>query len=224
MPNNNNGKSKNKGAKRGKGKGKSLPMTYQPPSRYFKAIMGYCSTISLTESAAGAGNFYQYRLNSVFDPDYSSTGTTAQGFTAYASMYTNFRVLQVRAVIRAFTGSTGNITVGYFPGGNSTFTSNYQYLQAQPFAQSTLIQGNVGGGHSVKEWNQVIDLPRVFGVSKAQYMNDFDYAHTSVASPAKPVYLNIFMLGHSGTAQTAGFTVRLVFDVLLSKASDAVVD
>jgi len=223
MPNNKRGKSNNRGSgKKGKKGQMTIPQTFQPPQRDFKVFMGYNAQITIQEPSAGTGGIYQFRLNSVYDPDYSSTGSVAQGFTSYTGMYYLFRVMRVRAVVRAYSGTTGNMTVGFVPGGNTTVTSNYGYLAAQPFARSAVLQGNTGGEHSVKEWNQVIDIPKVLGVTKQQYLTDFDYTHAVATNPARSCLMNLFIAGHSASPQAVGFTVRLVYEVLLSQPADIV--
>jgi len=178
----------------------------------------------MVEPAAVTGNIYQFRLNSVYDPDFTSAGAVAQGYTAHALLYGLFRVYRVRVMVRFYGLSTGTSTIGYVPGLNSTLTANFAYMHAQPFAKSALLQGNTGGAASVHTFNQVIDLAKVAGVTPSQYKNDLDFAHSAGSNPARSIYLTLFMNGHtSGAAQTVGFEVRLVYDVELSQPLDTVV-
>lgn len=165
---------------------------------------------------------YQFRLNSLYDPDYTGTGTTAQGFTAYTGMYALFRVLRVRAVVRFYSGTTGQMTVGLIPGLNSTVTSTYSILEGQPFAVSKLLQGNNGNYHSVHEFNVVYDLPKVCGLTPMQYYNDMDFAHSASSNPTKSVYLTCFLNGKSGTQQSVGVSIRMVYEAELSQPLDTV--
>lgn len=197
-------------------------MTFVPPQREFRIYSGYCSSFTLSEATAGTGNVYGYRLNSLYDPDFSSTGTSAMGYSAYSSLYSLFRVTRVRAVIRATSTTTGVTTVGFVPGVNSTVTNNFLWLIGQPYSQSADLSGNVGGEHSSKEWNTVIDLPLVAGVTRQQYLTDMDFAHGTGSNPARSLYLWCFIHGYSGSIQTVAFTVRLIFDVLVSSPLDII--
>jgi len=194
-----------------------VPSTIEPVSRFMLANMGYSYYSSMTEASALTGAIYQFRLNSVYDPDFTSTGSTAQGYAIYYSLYGLFRVMRVRVIVRFFSTSSGNMTVGFIPGLNSTVTSNWSALQGQPFARSAVLQGNTGGAHSIKQFDQTIDLPQVCGITPAQYRIENDYAHGTAANPAKSVFLTLFMNGHSGTVQSTGFEVRLIFQTELSQ-------
>jgi hypothetical protein len=201
-----------------------IPSTFQPPARFARAYFGYGVYATMTEAAAVTGAIYQFRLNSVYDPDFTSAGSTAQGYSAYSSLYSTFRVYRVRAMVRFYGVTSGTTTVGYVPGLNSTVTANYAYLHAQPFAVSSLLQGNTGGAASVHTFNSIIDLPKVCGVTSAQYKNDMDFAHSAGSNPVRPVFLTLFMNGHTtGSAQTVGFEIRLVYDVELSQPLDTIV-
>jgi len=168
------------------------------------------------------GAIHQFRLNSLYDPDYSTTGSVAQGYTAATGLYALFRVVRTRIMVRFYSGTTGNMTIGYVPGMNATVTANFAYFQGQPFARSAVLQGNVGGMHSVKQFDQVLDLAKVAGLSRAQYMTDLDFAHGIGANPAKSLFLTLFLNGHSASVQSVGFEIRLVFDVEMSQPLDTV--
>jgi len=213
--------------KRGKGSAtrmRRLPSSFQPLARNQRAFFGYGVYSTITEPAAVTGGIYQFRLNSVYDPDYTSAGSTAQGYSAYSSLYSLFRVYRVRAIVRFYGLSSGTCTVGYVPGLSSTVSANFAYLHAQPFARSAVLQGNTGGASSVRNFDQQIDLAKVSGVTTSQYKNDLDFAHSSGSNPARSVYLTLFINGHTtGAAQSVGFEIRLIYDVELSQPLDTIV-
>jgi len=183
---------------------------------------GFGAIGTIAELSAGSGAIYQFRLNSLYDPDYSGTGSTAQGYTAYSSLYGLFRVLRTRVIVRFYNGTSGNSTVGLLPSLNTTVSSTIGYLMAQPFAMSKVVQSNAGGYHSVASFDTVVDLARVAGVSNSQFMNDFDFTHTTGSNPAKSIYLTLFLAGHSASIQSVGYELRLVHDVELSQPLDTV--
>lgn len=202
----------------------SVPSTICPRSRFLRVYMGYVHGGTLTEPAASTGAIYQYRLNSVYDPDYSGTGLVAQGYTAYTGLYGLFRVTRARAIVRFYSGTSGNMTVGVVPGLNSTVTSSFGQLQNQPFARSRNLQGNAGGEWSAHEFDYTVDLPLVAGVTRSQFMNDFDFSHGIGANPVRSIYLTLFLSGSSAVVQSVGYTIRLVYDVELSQPLDTVIN
>ncbi len=213
----------NKQKRSRKGKARSMPSTLAVlPAAFRRSYLTYHALGTLTEPAASTGGIYQFRLNSVYDPDFTGVGSTAMGYVALTGLYNMFRVVRVRAIVRLALSTTGQAVVGMLPGLNSTVTSTYRLLEAEPNASSKFIQGNVGGGHSVAEFNVVYSLPKVCGVTRAQYMTDFDFAHTAGSNPSKPVYLTVFIAGNSGAAQTMVFNVRLIYEVEISQPLQSV--
>lgn len=214
-----NSKPRRRGGKRGRG----LPTTLQIlPQAFKRSYLTYHALGTITEPAASTGGIYQFRLNSIYDPDFTGVGTTAAGYAALTSLFSLFRVVRVRAVVRLSLNTTGQAVVGMLPGLNSTLTSNYQKLEMEPFACSKVIQGNVGGAHAVAEFNRVFDLAKVCGITKQQYQTDFDFAHATGANPSKSVYLTVFIAGNSGAAQTMVYNVRLIYEVEVSNPYQAV--
>ncbi len=186
-------------------------------------FMGYHKLGTIVEPGASTGDVYQFRLNSVYDFDYTGSGTTSQGYVAMSTLYSLFRVKAVRLIIRMTLSTTGTAVVGFMSGLSSTVSANYTMLENMPNSYSRLVQGNVGGGHAVAEWDVTIDLAKVAGVTRAQYMTDFDFAHAAGANPAKTVYLTLFLSGNSGAAQTTIYHVRAIQDVECSQPLQTVI-
>lgn len=184
--------------------------------------MTYHALGTITEPAASTGGIYQFRLNSIYDPDYTGVGTTANGYTALSALFSLFRVARVRVVVRLSLSTSGQAVVGMLAGLNSTVTSNYQMLEVEPNAVSKVIQGNTGGARSVAEFNRSFTLPKVCGITKAQFMNDMDFAHPTGSNPAKSIYLTVFIAGNSAAAQTMIYNVRLIYEVEVSNPYQAV--
>ncbi len=225
MPNKKSDRRKGGKKTRGrKGASRSIPSTLLilPPA-FRRVYCSYQSMNSLPEGAAGAGAIYQFRLNSLYDPDFSGVGTTAAGYTALASTYGLFRVLSVRVIVSAAMFTNGIATVGMVPGLNGTVTSTIFLLQMQPHACSRVLQGNTGGSRSVATFDRTYNIPRVCGMTKAQYVNEMDYAHIGGSNPARSVYLALFMAGQSPTAQTVIFTTRIIYEVEVSNPLQTVI-
>ncbi len=224
MPNgkrNGRGRKRKTGPRRGRRAG--IPTTIQiVPPAFRRVFLGYKYLGTMTEPAASTGAIQQFRLNSLYDPDFTNVGTTALGYTALTGVYGLFRVVRCRVVARFVLSTTGTASVGMLPGLNSTVSSTYHFLEAEPNACSKMIQGNVGGGHSLAEFNKVYNMAKVSGITKRQYDTDFDFAHSTGANPAKPVYLTAFIAGNSAAVQTVILNVRLIFEVECSQPLQSV--
>jgi hypothetical protein len=186
-----------------------------------RVFLAYVSGPVLTEAAAATGTYYTYRLNSIYDPDFTGVGTTAIGYSNFSTMYGLYRVRSVRVIARFCLTTTGVATVGLIAGLNSTYGSNLFLWEAQPNTVSKLIQGNVGGARSVAEFDVTYNLPRICGLTPSQYFNETDFTHLVGSNPVKSVYLSAFMRGNSGSAQTVTPVIRLIYEVEMSQPLQA---
>lgn len=198
----------------------AVPTTFIPGPTAQKRVFCYESVFGLTEAAAGAGAFQSFRINSIFDPDYTGVGSSALGYTTYALLFARYRVLRVRVILR-FVNQTavavGGQTVGVIFNASGVFSSNPLTWPAQPYAVSRVLQGNAGGQHSLATIDMTPPLHKIAGVTRQQFMNDQDYSSTFGASPATSLYAHVFTHGKlSSSAESCRFEVRLVFDTELS--------
>jgi len=58
----------------------------------------YCDVVQLAASAGSPG-LYQFRMNSLFDPDYTSTGHQPQWFDQLSAVYSYYRVLKSKITV-----------------------------------------------------------------------------------------------------------------------------
>lgn len=59
----------------------------------------YCAAVSLTPSAGTPTPVYVFRLASLFDPDYTSTGTQPYWFDQLAAVYERYKVLGAKITV-----------------------------------------------------------------------------------------------------------------------------
>jgi hypothetical protein len=198
-----------------------IPSTFQllPPA-FTKAFLAYKFLGNITEPGGVA--IQQFRLNSIYDPDYTGTGTVAMGYSGLTTAYGLFRVVRVRVIARFALSTTGTATVGMLAGLNSTVTANYHLLEAEPNAVSRCIQGNAGGLHSIAEFNKVYDLAQVSGITRSQFQADMDFAHGISANPARPIYLTAYIASNNGSTQTAICNIRVIMEVECSQPLQSV--
>jgi hypothetical protein len=213
-------KQKKQGAKARRSKG--LPSALQlVPTAFSKIYPAYVFGSTLTEPGIGLGNYYSYRMNSIYDPDFSGVGSSAVGYGNLSLMYGLFRVKRVRVMVRAFLTTTGTATVGILPGLNSTYAASIATWQIQPNVQSKMIQGNTGGARAIAEFDVTYDMAKIAGITQKQFDTDMDFTHAVTANPVRSLYLTVFAVGSSGAAQTCVYTIRFVYEVEVSQPSQA---
>lgn len=219
MPNSKKGK-KSKQKVNGGHPGRSFgvpPTARLLPSDFKQMNFAYVGQGVLTEAAAATGTHYTWRLNSLYDPDFTGVGSTVMGWTQISAAYGLFRVLAVRVIVHFYNASAAQSTVGLLPGLNSTYTSDYLRWEAEPNCSSTMIQGNTGGARSMAVFDRTYDLPKIAGLSRKQYMTDMDFTHSTGANPARGLFVSCYMRGMSGTAQSVGYVIRLIYRTEVSQ-------
>lgn len=215
-------KMKKRGVKKQKTNQLTLPFytTSGLPAR--REVLAYHATGLLAEPVAAAGTVYAYRLNSIYDPDYTGVGGSACGYSAKALLYGRYKVMRARVCVRMMGSSGGNCVVGTLVGGNTTISSSPVLWAVEPNSRSKLMQGNTGTPHSYAEFNFTVDIPKVQGITRKQFEIDLDYQSVFGASPAQVCFLHIWLYGQSGAAQSVFYDVRIAYDTEFSQPLQSV--
>ncbi len=211
--------------RQGKGKrGKVSPIplfttTGRPATR---EVLAYHQTGTLTEAAAGAGSYNTFRLNSIYDPDFSGVGSSAVGYSTKALFYGKYKVLRVRFCVRFWGSTGGNALVGVMFGGNTTIAANPLLWAVEPNSHSKMLQGNTGTTHSVVTLDMTVPIHKVVGITKKQFDVDLDYQASFGVNPQLQAYATIWVFGQSAAAQTVVYDVRVAFDTEFSQPLQAI--
>ncbi len=221
MPNNKqkrNSRAKNRGRKQQR----TLPLFTTTGRPAIREVLAYHQTGSLIEAAAGAGAFNTFRLNSIYDPDYTGVGTSAVGYSTKALFFGRYKVLRARVSVRFFGSTGGNSIVGVMFGGNTTFAANPLLWAVEPNSHSKLLQGNTGTTHSVVTFDMTVPIHKVVGITKKQFDIDLDYQSSFGSNPQLQAYATIWVYGQSAAAQTVIYDVRISFDSEFSQPLQAI--
>lgn len=145
-----------KGKKRYRRKGyNQLVSTRNPFPKSMITKHRYVTTQSLSPSIAAISS-YQFRGNSIYDPDYTSVGHQPLGFDQYAGLYEHFTILSSKITVNAAT--TGiPVVIGITKDSDATLTTHYDTIQEQP---DTVWKVNTSGSSvtrlstktSMKKW------------------------------------------------------------------------
>lgn len=155
------------------------------------ALLTYSTTAVLTESGAGAGATYFFRLNSVYDPDYTGVGTVAIPYNTWAGIYLNYKVR--RATMRltgTYSGSSGSscvvtlAPVAY----QAVVPTNVQTWRLLPYSvkKHGVHVGN--GGQNLVAITATFDLAQVCRITKQQYAVDMDWSGQIGSNPSRVVF------------------------------------
>lgn len=193
-----------------------LPRTTTIPGR--KAVMTFSTTLALTESAAQAGNYWFYRLNSVYDPDASGVGAVAIGYNTWVTLFLNYKVTRVTVraqgvVTGLSTGSFGNVILAPVPN-QMVIPANKQTWKVIPRSTLRTVSDVSVGGRNLFTISRSFDLASLANVTKAQYADDMDFSGAIGSNPARQIYLVVTVDSTgSTTAATLTANIQITYEV-----------
>lgn len=214
-------KSKNRSKRRSRGPVQGEPIKGFPVQRTlfpieYRGTLVYSGYLALTPSA-GAVSDQVYRLNSIYDPDYSGTGITVMGYTQVNALYQRYRVLSAKATVQWDNLSSDPATAFLVASPNPTISANINYIQSQRISWTSPISGKGGPTKS-----HVVSLPihKVFGVPALQVKTEHDFAASLGANPANSVYLHAGIYQNGASAGNCNLFVKIEYHVVLSMPYD----
>lgn len=161
--------------------------------------------LSLTGAVA---NDYIFRLNSLFDPDYTSAGHQPMYFDQLAAIYNKYKVFKTSWVIKMIVSSdtTGSVETTIVPNNNlaSLAAAGADTIAEMPRA-------------FYKQWNSntpitmrgSCNLPKLTGRTSAQYKSDDLYGANVGTNPSEELALHLINI--SSSTLTVTFDAQLKF-------------
>lgn len=184
----------NKRNTRGRRGGGLAPVTQITSKRTVE--FRYPVTLLLGEAAPRAGFVWTFRINSIFDPDFTSTGNQPVGFDQFAALYGRYTVLRAHfeVIFSNVTSLPGR--VGYYLTPQSSYPSASDVWCVQPHGKSA-VAGALGSGKDTVTLRGSTSMFKELGVTRSQYMDDQDFSSTTSANPLRPLYLHVYVQGIS---------------------------
>lgn len=170
---------------------------------------------ALVESAAALGVAYSFRINDVFDPDFSGGGLQPLGLDQYAQFYGRYHVWGFRYEVTFSTRTQAPIYVGCHFAAQSTLPAVAIAWFVTNGTVKTKALGGTTGSNNVVVIRGRANIPDVLGVKMKEY-SDQDFSAAVAASPARPAYLHVWTVGRT-TVATTDISVRLWYDTEFSQ-------
>lgn len=152
------------------------------PNRGFTKLNWYHST-SVTPTTSWSLN--QYRMNSIFDPDYTGVGHQPLGHDEFAYFYNRYRVLAAKIRV-TFTPITANADIlcglGVHPGSGGALT--WQTMHEDDRWKTCLAHGE-RGSRTMKIYSS---LNSVIGITRREFAHDDLYQAFFGSNPSAVVY------------------------------------
>jgi hypothetical protein len=173
-----------------------------------------------TPNTTLGGQFaYQFRGNSVFDPDYTGAGAQPSYFDNWANMYNSYVVLssRIRIEVMGSTGGAGPAPAlsAVYPAYNTALSTTALDAAAMRYAVSCSTS-SVGGNAYKKVLNNAMSTAQQFGISEDAVVEDDLYSATVTTNPAaaQQWYWTYVAQVESGTTTLAMFCrAMLEYDV-----------
>lgn len=166
----------------------------------------YCQTVTLA-STVGALGYHQFRANSLFDPDYTSTGHQPLIYDVYSSLYNHYQVLgsKISAVLLPNSDLTTPHVCGIYLSDDITTYTTWDAFQES--------------GRSMPKSIQSIEKPArlvaKFGLKKF-FTKSVDNGATSAlvsTNPAEEAFYTIWLQPvDTSTSSSSSVLVRVQID------------
>jgi len=197
----------------------SLVSVALPFPRVLRKTLDYCQTVTLTASSTGnaAGGAQIWRLNSLFDPDYSGVGHQPRFYDQIVALGYSEYIVHRTDITLTFSDPSADgmyVCVAYdTPALLDPIASVfYDYLDEAP---TTLVRSINNTGSQIVELKGSVSCAAASNVSEAQYRNERSYfgALTS-ASPSKSPVIQVaagVMLPSNTSTPTVQCHIRMRF-------------
>jgi len=186
--------------------------TQTPLAPRLACQMQYVETVSL----AGLPTIdYQWKINSLFDPNFTGTGHQPKGFDQIQELYQRYRVYNTHYKVSWSIPSAGftnllvcvvatNEASGFTSFSDATETANAQWMA-------------IGNGYPLLTGHHLtgtVDLTKLNGKTRAAYESDDTTQALRNASPSEILHLHCVAASADGATNVAAYmTIQLTFDI-----------
>jgi hypothetical protein len=155
---------------------------------------------------------YTFRGNSVFDPDYTSTGHQPMYHDTYASLYEKYKV--VKSTVRATfinRSATDPASVVIIPHSEVLTLTSYELASETPYAKKTL-QIPIAARVTMTILHSM-STSQVLGITHGQFQDE-DYSALVSANPVSIWYWNFGAFSFGASNVSVSVTVDFTYDVI----------
>lgn len=177
-----------------------------PYAQRYITKLKYCESYTATATIL---HTQRWRLNSLFDPNYSLGGHQPYGFDQLATVYNRYRVVACSWTIHV-ASSTNYVTVCAIP--NNDLPSPLNMSAAKELPRAKWSTG--GGGTNIIRITGKTYIPSLVGRTKAQYMADDRYQALTSADPQEAAILQIMIADCNDTTSLSGVQVSVTLNYL----------
>lgn len=157
-----------------------------PFAQRYITKMKYAETIFINASGPQA---YRWRLNGLYDPNYSGTGHQPHGYDTLSTIYNRYRVIKASYNITGVDQSGQYIVICSLPANEQVNALSLSEMRENPRARFIT---QAPQAH-LKTLKGSISIPSLVGRNKAQYMADDRYQAQVGSDPSEMALLNVYV-------------------------------
>ncbi len=155
-----------------------------------------------------------FRINSIFDTDFSGVGKTIVGHSVLAQIYGRYIVTNAKVRVSFSDPLSDGLRVGCrirLQQAGTAISKTVQNLTEQPL---TYINALNDSGSQKRNYTFNLKPWSLIGISKLEYYaNTSKYSNPISSDTSDPAYFDIFAVHPLLTGQTVNWIVEVVFDV-----------
>ncbi len=170
--------------------------------------MAFSNTYTFSP-AAGSVSSTVFRLNSVFDPDYTGVGTSIASYGNIAAIYGRYRVFSAEVYMDWYGIGSANVTVFAVATPVTTLGTGIADIVAQKHVwTSPLSVGGPGVRKALKATTW-----KIYGATPKQVADEDDYCGLVGGNPNNGTFLHVGVFNPNAGATSAACTLRIIYDV-----------
>jgi len=176
-------------------RGSLIPDAFLVKLKYSE-LFGFTYTPPIVSDPVSA--VYQFRLNSIYDPNLTGTGHQPLGHDQWALFYNRYLVYGCKFVVTFTSISTtdqGEIAIQLRP--NSLAPSNIETIREDPLTVYKSCIGTEDAGQAIKVARGYGDVAKIRGIPKSRLKNESDYQAIFGNNPPIDPTLNIYMINQN---------------------------
>lgn len=173
--------------------------------------VNYSQTYASGNIAYNGCDDYLFRLNSVYDPDYSGTGHQPMGRDEYTTLYSKYKVISTHVSVAYSYISPYGMVSAIIPNGDVNPLTTLTKALEMPHTTMKICNGNCP---DVK-LSKTFSLPELCGVTRTRYMSDDIYGAVSSNNPPEDIILHVVTSSPGAPLSwNYTFTIKLTYRVI----------
>jgi hypothetical protein len=183
------------------------------PSRFTGKMMYHSFHILAPAGSAVAYN--TFRMNSVYDPDFTGVGSSVTGYTQLAALYGRYRVTSAKISFDVInTSTTVPLTVFLALNSSNNVGTDIKAILAQRYVWSKSLATVNGNGTLTHTASAPVH--QIYGVPKTQVLSEDDFAAVTGGNPNNVVYAHLGAFTDAGAVGSFYLQVSIEYHVAWS--------